>query len=503
MEKDLRRTSRLPKPLRIPGFYYDEDSVRILTSTSEDSSDSRQRRPGPDQAYSPASDQAYYQAPASPSDFNNSVNASFTKSELLNLEHLPVFVNTDITSENLVNSEFVINSDLFLNSSTDISEPENKSAVTSQVNIGSEGSSSRHRSSTRYDFLNSKEPFLSVSTSVRTDTSDMPSSESEADGNTTMLKVCKCPVGRSCPQCAASGGIGEPGQSESSQMMTLMDKMISKLDKMSREVSSLKGIVNEYGDRLALVENKGSDNSDGNESSISQKGGTRKKKKASGPVKDKSKKVRMAEDKQRQLEVLFDKMEDKGQKDTESDAEGEESSEDELNVRKVKKKLSSKQRKKCEKKVAAILGDIGSNFPDEEDSPSAADSSGTDSELEDKKSKSRRVKSGAKVKKRPVVRTELWPHTIANEDDGDDVTSENISLAKFLSCFAYIMITCEKAEAAGRPVLLYAVTSVLECLPWSEARTFHNMVMTKIEQGRIDWATDFTELAESFLNKKV
>ena len=45
---------------------------------------------------------------------------------------------------------------------------------------------------------------------------------------------------------------------------------------------------------------------------------------------------------------------------------------------------------------------------------------------------------GAKIRKRPVIKTELWPHIIANEDDGDEVTSEDIgmpdsSLASLLS----------------------------------------------------------------------
>ena len=52
------------------------------------------------------------------------------------------------------------------------------------------------------------------------------------------------------------------------------------------------------------------------------------------------------------------------------------------------------------------------------------------------------VKSGAEVKMRPDIKTEVWPHTIANEDDGEDTTSEDISLSKKNSCFTYLMITC-------------------------------------------------------------
>ena len=115
----------------------------------------------------------------------------------------------------------------------------------------------------------------------------------------------------------------------------------------------------------------------------------------------------------------------------------------------------------------------------------------------------RKVKSGAKIKIRPVIRTELWPHTIANEDDSEEVTSEDIGLAKFLACFTYILTSCGRAESVGRALLLHAVTTVLECLPWAEARAFHNIVMVKLEQGRFDWDEDFTVLAEQYIDKKV
>ena len=52
-------------------------------------------------------------------------------------------------------------------------------------------------------------------------------------------------------------------------------------------------------------------------------------------------------------------------------------------------------------------------------------------------------------------------------------------------------------------MLLHTVTTVLGCLPWAEARTFHNLIMTKIEQGRINWKSNFSILANQFLEKKV
>ena len=147
-------------------------------------------------------------------------------------------------------------------------------------------------------------------------------------------------------------------------------------------------------------------------------------------------------------------------------------------------------------------------FSTEDESSSSSSSSCSDSGKVQVKNRSRhsykrKIKSGARVKTRPVVRTELWPHTISNEEDGHNETSESINLAKFLSCFTYILTTCGGLEATGRALLLHGVSTILEYLPWSEARSFHNVVMIKIEQDRIGWNTDFLLLANKFLDKKV
>ena len=184
----------------------------------------------------------------------------------------------------------------------------------------------------------------------------------------------------------------------------------------------------------------------------------------------------------------------------ESSQEEVSASEDEKNLMDLRKKMSKNMRDDCNFKVAARLKQVGAIFPEETDSST----SGTDgSVIGNKNRRKSRVKSGAKIKKRPVVQTELWPHTIANEDDGEEVTSETIGLSKFLSCFTYIMISCGKVEAKGRAAFLHGVCAVFECLPWTEARAFHNLIMVKLEQGRIDWDADFSSLADSFLDKKV
>ena len=81
-------------------------------------------------------------------------------------------------------------------------------------------------------------------------------------------------------------------------------------------------------------------------------------------------------------------------------------------------------------------------YEDSSSSSSCSILSGENRETGRSKRNRRKVRSGAKVKNRPVVQTELWPHTISNEEDGDEVDSKTIGLAKFLSCFTYIMMGC-------------------------------------------------------------
>ena len=65
------------------------------------------------------------------------------------------------------------------------------------------------------------------------------------------------------------------------------------------------------------------------------------------------------------------------------------------------------------------------------------------------------------------------------------------------------MIKCGKVESVGRAMLLHAVCMVFQCLSWTEARTFHNLIMVKVEQDRINWNSDFKILANQYLDNKV
>ena len=303
-------------------------------------------------------------------------------------------------------------------------------------------------------------------TILRTTTTGMSSYKNI--GSATSDGLCKCKEGQSCANCS------------SSDLTDVMSELLGKINTLTSQVTVITN-------RLQLLEVNKSEVSECSENNIGNKSCDRVGQPIEADVIGKSRKQ----------------------------------------IRKKKVKRKSKEREKCSQSEEESVSENGSNcgasskrpkhkpkkryFSSEAHSSTEDDSgnrtsasSGSGGKARKKRKRRRRVKSGAKVKHRPVVRTELWPHTISNENEGENITSEDISLAKFLSCFSYIITTSSsEIEAAGRALLLHAVSTVLECLPWAEARSFHNLVMLKIEQGRINWTSDFLALADQFLTKKV
>ena len=213
----------------------------------------------------------------------------------------------------------------------------------------------------------------------------------------------------------------------------------------------------------------------------------------------------MDEERERGYGVCKETLRNRNQKDGGSDSD-EESSEEEFGLSGVHKRMSSKQKEESSRRVNAHLQEAGGIFPLDQ-YETHGDGSGTECEIARYVScrHGKQVKSGSEVKRRPVVKPLTWPHTIAYEDDGEEVSYENITLSTFLFCFTHIMTSCKKnsPEAVGRSNLLHAVNLVLKYLTWSDARTFHNLVMFKLEQGRYDWDVDFTVLANQYLETKV
>ena len=349
----------------------------------------------------------------------------------------------------------------------------------------------RKSSSTRLDYLDVEGCFLSASSTFNINTSDMSYSEDEGQKQVNMVEYQNT-SGDSEAKEGASKDIGKTPISSpkgnSDQTVDALLAALKKLDNLTNAVASMKDMIRKQGERLDRIEGLESDQDKCQPKKIN---------------KGKTKKVVVEEEKERQLRMLQQKINNKKMDYTSSDSDNS-SADDSTDLKYLRNKMSKKQKDLCDRKVADKLKQVGASYPDD-DYDTTTSSSGMDtSKLKhSSRRRSKRVKSGAKVQKRPVLRTELWPHTVANEDDGEEVNSENISLAKFLSCFTYIMSYCGGVESQGRSSLLHAVSTIIEYRQWSEARVFHNLIMTKIEQERLHWGSDFMALADDFIDKKV
>ena len=299
-----------------------------------------------------------------------------------------------------------------------------------------------------------------------------------------------------------------PSPTEDDGLTQVLEHILQEIKGINKKVNSVEtmllshdSVLENFKVRIDNIEVQSSKESAAESSSRNSSHGSKKSKQK--PVvenKPSAKSDRVEFEKNRGYKVLLEKMKDRNKCGAKNSSES--SSDEEPNMAAIKKKMSKKQRDEARRRSAALLKQAGSTFPVDEDESNC--SAGTGSDSDNKIKLKGKVKSGAKVRNRPVVRTELWPHTIANEDDNDDSTSESISLSKFLACFTYIMTSCEEpVEALGRGLLLHAISSVFEYLPWAEARAFHNLVMIKVEQGRIDWNADFPSLANDYIDKKV
>ena len=354
------------------------------------------------------------------------------------------------------------------------------------------GAHGRCNSSTNFNFLDSgnyyNTVFLSESSTAYSERSDM------ASGDEASSK-CGCEKGQSCANCIKS----------SNELAGALMEALGKFNLLTDEIKGMKESIEGQSKRLQKLESDSASehrsnserDEDSQRSSASTNRGARKK--ASKASSSRKKTDRVEEEKVRSLKVVQDNFKDR-RTDKESGS-GVESSDQEVELGSLRKSMSRRKKKDCDKKVMRHLKQVGAAFPEDSDTTAT---SGTESEYRSKRCRHKRqVKSGAEVKKRPVVRTELWPHTISNEEEGEDITSDSIGLAIFFSCFTLIMMECGKREAEGRTALLHAVSRVLECLPWADARSFHNLVMVKMEQGKYSWSMDFTELAEDFMDRKV
>ena len=298
--------------------------------------------------------------------------------------------------------------------------------------------------------------------------SEMASASNRGVHNTHFRPECECVEGDFCNLCSTPGG---------DDVVQTLAAALGKLDGINSKIASLQMSLSEYNNRIKNLENS---DSESKRDCIASKSNRKVQKRVSNKGKCRSARVTENAGSNSQLEVS--------------------TSEDELGLNNVSRIPSIS----LDKSVKSSSKSEKFKKRHYEESSSSGDSTDTTSTGTKRRRKRRsKVKSGADVKQRPVIKTEVWPHTIANEDYGVETTSEDISLSSFLACFTHLIITSVEKEAAGRSVLLHAVSTVLECLPWVEARTFHNLTMVKIEQGRLNWNSDFKAMADKFLDRKV
>ena len=356
-------------------------------------------------------------------------------------------------------------------------------ASEAKVNKVSSDRGERRKSSTNISFLDIPGNFFSAESAE-----DMSDTESDSPN-----------MGGASGTSKTGTAGGSSGRTEADDSLaTAVRAALLQMNVLVNKVSAFEDILMSQNNRLESVE-VFINNSSG--SGSGKKGSAHK-----APAKSKSKVRRSELEKDRSLLAMLEQYANRD-KNTETETEEEtadETADEDHNLKGMKGSMSKKKKEEVRLRLASRLSQAGHSFPDEGSDPSSGSGNESDDEKSCKSTKSKgKVRSGARVKRRPVVKTELWPHTIANEQDCDEVDSETISLATFLSCFTFIMTTCEGKEAKGRPLLLYEVCCILKVLPWTEARKFHNWVMVKLEQGRIRWNEDFSVLADEFLQKKV
>ena len=252
--------------------------------------------------------------------------------------------------------------------------------VDSCVSSANEEGGFRGNSSTRLDFLDLEDNFLSASPSALSDSSGMADirSNEEVSG-----PECQCTEDDVCKSCKAAPEV---------DLTRAVLAALEKMDKLTEKVGSLQSGISALNSRLEKLEDRESDGQASARSvSLADLSG-----KGSG------KKGRVEEEKDRQFRVLQEKLKNRKQKAQPSD---EESSDGGFDLKALRKSLSKKQKNECDRKVAARLKQAGAVFP--EDDTDSSSSSGTESDRGRSGRHRRQVKSGAKVKRRPVLRTEL------------------------------------------------------------------------------------------------
>ena len=122
----------------------------------------------------------------------------------------------------------------------------------SQQNYSSRSVKTRKHSSTRYAFLDLSDNFLSVSSALFTDSSDMAS-----DSELRCGECEDCIEGQVCPSPVRSSSSKVTEENVMDKMMKTLkeqQKVLKKINSLAIEVNSLKAVINEQNVKIDLHE---------------------------------------------------------------------------------------------------------------------------------------------------------------------------------------------------------------------------------------------------------
>ena len=420
MEESLRRGSRSRKVKRDPDFIYEESSCSILLNSNNRKPENRTQCP---------TDITSDSSDSSSSDLFLESKSDTVQSIAVNevINNLPELVISSVNSE-------------FYDISGCIAQNYLSQSLTEQANdlIGQSSESEcvqnnnkvkRAGSSTLGDFLDLQGNYLSVS--------DMSLINDEAGATALPLtcKVCCSELASESEQCITCASANDH------PLGRIMLRALGQIGGLKSDVNAVGRILQNQSERLSRLElNSANSGLSGLESGSEpifshQRQGVKSKLK--------HKVNRVESEKYRQLPVVKENLrrQEKSKTATESEYEDEE-----RRNRDLERNLSKSQQEEVDRKLAASLERAGGVFPEYEVDPSSDTSSSSgketsesESDLGRSKKKKKKIKSGAEIKTRPVKKRETWPHTIINEDEGVEITSQDISLSKFFTAFTYLM----------------------------------------------------------------
>ena len=243
-------------------------------------------------------------------------------------------------------------------------------------------SSFRTLTSPRFDFLD-RHSFLSVSPTAITDTSDMEGLE--AASVEELRAQCQCAEGVSCTLCAASRSDSQDDlvtqlKTALGKIDFLTDKVVSIESNVTKQTVSIKQqnyVLRAQHDRLNKLESSGSESSardsrgasSSQTSSKQQRRQQQQKQKNSskeGSAKVNKKMVRIEEEKEKQYNVMTDKLRSREKRrgresrvNIGSSFTSEESSDADFDMRDMRKKMKKKMRDDCNTKVSSRLKKAG------------------------------------------------------------------------------------------------------------------------------------------------